>query len=152
MEATIIANTILKRAWGKAIYVNPSKLQSLLYFTQGFCLKYDCDIIVDEDFYKKETGVINYNVYDIFNKYSYNNIESLEKGLENHIYSVSPNKSPFFIEILDDVIASYGQSEAHLLSYLIEYHNKIRNIKIKTGQLISKDIIKETFKDLLYGE
>ncbi len=152
MEAIIIANTILKRAWGKAIYVNPSKLQSLLYYTQGFCLKYDCDITIDEDFIKWRLGPVIYNIYIIFKQYGYKPIQVLEKGELDHIYTVSPNKSPFFIEIFDHVLTSYGQSEAHLLSYLIEYHNKIRDIKIKTGQLISKDLIKKTFKDLRYGE
>ncbi len=152
MEAIIIANTILKRAWGKGIYVNPLKLQSLLYFTQGFCLKYDCDGIIDEDFYKNERGTIIYSIDDVFKRYLYDNIRELERGRENHIYSARVDTNLFFIEILDHIIAIYGSSSYFVLFSLIEYHNKIRNIKIKTGQLISKDIIKETFKDLCYGE
>ncbi len=152
MKAIMIANTILKRAWGKGIYVNPLKLQSLLYFTQGFCLKYDCDGIIDEDFYKNERGAIIYSIDDVFKKYLYDDIKELEKGRENHIYTAKVDANLFFIEILDHIIAIYGNSSYFVLFSLIEYHNKIRDIKIKTGQIMDKTIIKKTFEGLNYGE
>ncbi len=150
MEAIKIANTILKIMWDNTIDVTPLKLQSLLYYTQGFCLQYDCDIKIDEDFKKWDHGPIIENIYNIFKIYKYKNIQFLEKGKLNYIDTVSPIKNPEFLIILDHVIGSYGNIETRLLLSMIHLHTSLVNTE--KNQIIDKKKIRKTFRELKYGE
>ncbi len=148
MQAIVMANTILKTMWLNNIDVTPLKLQKMLYYIQGFCLKENCKISMDADFEKWHHGPVIKDIYEIFKKYASNNIEELEEGNLNKAYTFDIKTNPHFQKILENVIGAYGKIEALVLSHMTHEHEAWK--KVKDGEIIKKALIKTTFQNLDY--
>ncbi len=150
-NAIVVANSILYKMGNLGKEVRPLKLQKLLYYTVGFYYKKcEKDLLCPIDnFYKWGYGPVEPDIYHYFEKYRYRPISKLHKDKQGNIYIVSFDDKDFY-EILDKVIAFYGDKGDFVLSDMTNKHDTW--LKTKDYDLITRDLMHETFKKLDYGE
>ncbi len=148
MTELTVANTILKQAWMCGVDIIPIKLQTLMFYYQGFSLKIDNNVIISQDFYRIEGGVNIVYIYNIFKKYGNSSIESLEQAGLKHIYTL--NENSIARTVVNEVIEAYGRGDTRVIQ--IYLNMKLDYYGVKMNQIIAKDFIKKMFKNALYGE
>lgn len=79
-----VANNILNRAFAEKIYINPMKLQRILYFVASEYQKATKRTLLEEPFAPWEYGPVSYSVYDKFRAYGKNDIKRYARDLQGN--------------------------------------------------------------------
>lgn len=111
------------------------KLQKLLYYAQGFYLALNDKPLFEEEIYAWTHGPVVPSIYDEFKEHG-------QAGIPK------PAESPTFDEetvgLLDEVYTVFGQFSAWKLRNMT--HEEPPWKRTKSGQVISKDALREYFK------
>ena len=85
---TMIANNILSRAFAEKAYMNPMKLQKILYFVASEYQKATKRPLLEEPFSTWAYGPVVYSVYDEFRSFSKDNIKRYARDARGDVFVI----------------------------------------------------------------
>ena len=115
VDAYIIANSILDRAFDEGVDVSPMKLQKLLYFVYKKYYKDTAKPLFPERFEVWQYGPVVSSVYQLFREFGSKKIKRFYEDNDGDIYVISKNNEEFRTA-LDFVWGRYSQYDGIELS------------------------------------
>lgn len=118
--------------------VSPSKLQKLLYYAQGFSLKYHNKVLFKTDIYALESGPVVKPIYYLYRKYNFSPIPKSNLHMENTMLDDTEK------HIIRQVFSNYGSLDGKFLEELT--HQEPPLLFTEKNKVINIQLISSYFK------
>ncbi|MCI6124674.1 MAG: DUF4065 domain-containing protein [Enterocloster clostridioformis] len=116
VNALIIGNTILDRAFKEDKDITPMKLQKLIFCLYKEYYKSTGRALFDERFEAWKYGPVLRSVYDEFKSSGSNSIKRFSISDDGKVYVADTSSSPLFREAFDKVWENYSDYDGIVLS------------------------------------
>ncbi len=141
-----IANELIKRS---QFSVSPMKLQKLVYYAHGWCLKLTGNALIDDSFEAWQYGPVVESIYHAFKGFGNRNIERLANDYTQNTFGVDPDDNQASI-LVDKILEVYGPLDAILLSNKTHQTDSpwdiVYNQEGRPGGVISNELIMSRFQ------
>jgi len=143
MNALLVANYFIDKAYEEEDLISNMKLQKLLYYAQGYHLAIHNSPLFEDDIEKWPHGPVVRNIYHEFKSFGSNAIAPI-KDFDMSMY---PDE---VVELLEEIYSVYGQFSASALRNIT--HQETPWVKTPDGDVISKKVMKAYFKKRILEE
>ncbi|MNK99595.1 hypothetical protein D3C87_1200010 [compost metagenome] len=127
--------------------VSPMKLQKLMYYAHGWCLRLTENALIDDSFEAWQYGPVVDSVYHAFKRFGNRHVTMMAKDYEGRPFGIDADDAPT-LALLQKIFDTYGPIDAITLSQKTHQQGSPWDYvfnNIGPGNVITNAIIKEKF-------